>query len=135
MNVFWMASHPEYKYDLFNTKYSRKGLFKEYDNFFLYYVGCGGHNNTRTRFRRYNGTLEKPLLPEHDLTSKDVLLEGNKTYTVQLVADKSTIKYIRDGKVIYDINDSEPYTEGYFAFRVYTSHQIISDFKIYKLCK
>lgn len=133
MNVFWMASDPHNKNHFFCKAQPRSGQFRQYDKLELYYVGCGGHNNTRTRFRRYNGTNLRPLEPEHDLSSPDVLLTPNHTYTVQLVADGNTVKYIRDGRVIFEIADPQPYTRGRFGLRVYKSHQLLSDLKIISL--
>ncbi len=135
MNVFWMARDPHNIDQFFNEKQPRTGQFRQYDKLELYYVGCGGHNNTRTRFRRYNGTEMRPLESEHDLSSPDVLLTPNHTYTVQLIADGQTIKYLRDGHVIFNINDSEPYTKGRFGFRIYHSHQLVSGFKVISLKK
>ncbi|TAJ12780.1 hypothetical protein DMA11_11175 [Marinilabiliaceae bacterium JC017] len=133
MNVFWMATAPQHPDDLFHTDLKRQGQFRQYDGLLLYYVGCGGHNNTKTRFRRYNGTNNRPLLEGHDLDSPDVLLTPNKTYTVRLIANQGKIRYIRDGKTIFSIDDPKPYTKGWFGFRVYKSHQIISGFKVFRL--
>jgi hypothetical protein len=135
MNVFWMATDPNYKENLFHEASNRSGQFRQYDRLNLYYVGCGGHDNTRTRFRRYNGTDNRPLEAEHDLSSPDVLLIPNHTYTVQLIADNGRIQYVRDGKVIFSIQDEEPYTSGWFGFRTYKSHQVISGFKVSRLRK
>ncbi|MCU4157146.1 hypothetical protein J1N10_14255 [Carboxylicivirga sp. A043] len=133
MNVFWMASEPLHKGDLFYDNHGRSGQFKQYHAFELYYVGCGGHDNTRTRFRRYNGMVERPLLPEHDLTSQDVLLTPNYTYNVQLIADNGLVKYIRDGVCIFEYEDETPLTQGWFGFRIYKSHQKISALTISQL--
>src|SRR5690606_12661121 len=66
MNCFWMASDPESPDNLFAKSDWRKGRFANYDSLQLYYIGMGGHNNTKTRFRRYSGNGEKPLLPQYD---------------------------------------------------------------------
>ncbi|MBS2213088.1 hypothetical protein KEM09_16845 [Carboxylicivirga mesophila] len=130
MNVFWMATDPIDSYNLFHAESQRFGQFRQYDRLNLYYVGCGGHNNTRTRFRRYNGTDNRPLEEAHDLSSSEVLLTPNHKYTVQLIANKGHVQYIRDGKVIFDVKDSEPYTSGWFGLRTYKSHQLLSGLKI-----
>lgn len=135
MNVFWMASDPKNKENLFFKGHNRTGQFKQYHEMELYYVGCGGHNNTRTRFRRYNGIFERPLLAEHDLTSPDVLLTPNHTYTVQLIADNGLVKYIRDGITIFEYKDDTPLNKGWFGFRIYKSHQIISNFHVSGIVK
>ncbi len=133
MNVFWMATDPIDTSDLFHAESQRFGQFRQYDRLNLYYVGCGGHNNTRTRFRRYNGTDKRPLEEGHDLSSPEVLLTPNHKYTVQLIANKGHVQYIRDGKVIFDVNDPEPYPSGWFGLRTYKSHQLISGFKVTRL--
>jgi len=133
MNVFWMATDPDHREDLFWTGHERKGKFPQYHHLELYYVGCGGHDNTHTRFRRYNGNINRPLEEGNDLTSHDVLLTPNHTYTVQVLADGNKVEYIRDGKTIYSIDDPQPYSRGWFGFRIYKSHQVISGFKVVSL--
>lgn len=62
LNCFWMAVDPKYPRNIFRND-SRSGQFRDYNSLRLYYVGYGGHRNTQTRFRRYNGLGERPLLP------------------------------------------------------------------------
>ena len=132
MNVFWLASDPQHLDDFFFEGHGRAGQFKQYDNLQLYYVGMGGHDNTRTRYRRYDGQGNKVLQEKHDLKDEAVLLEANKTYTIRIEAIGDRMVYSRDGVVIYDIIDDNPLQKGWFGFRTWRSHQLISDLKIYK---
>lgn len=135
LNCFWMAQDPEHLDDLFANSQKRGGRFTNYDSLRLYYVGYGANHNTTTRFRRYTGTGERPILPEHDLSDKKVMLEYNVPIKIQLVADGERVAYLRDGEIIYDIHDSEPYTDGWFGFRTVNNHMTIDNFKVYQLEK
>jgi Domain of unknown function (DUF6250) len=132
LNVFWMASDARSPQDLFATK--RSGAFADYNRLRTYYVGQGGNSNTTTRFRRYIGEQDsRPLLPEHDLRSPEVLLEPNVAHNVQLVAWGSVIQYYDGGRLLFDFRDPAPYTRGHFAFRTVTSHIRIRGFRVYRL--
>jgi hypothetical protein len=124
LNCFWMATGA--------TRHS--GKFADYNLLRAYYVGQGGNGNTTTRFRRYVGDPEvRPLLPEHDLASADVLLTPNVPRRIRLVADGQHIQYWADGKAIFDVVDAEPYTHGRFAFRTTFSHLAIRNFRVYRV--
>lgn len=136
MNCFWMAIDPKV------TEASKKaniilgqrsGRFKEYDNLKMYYVGCGAHNNTKTRLRRYNGNGKKPLQAEHDLNHEKYLLQPNKTYLIKIIVLKNRVQYFRDDVCFYDFTDPEPLQTGWFGFRIYNSHQTFNNFRVYKL--
>jgi len=132
LNCFWMATDPKSPKDLFAGA-KREGNFSQYHALRLYYVGYGGHNNTKTRFRRYPGGGERPLLSKHDLGDKNVLLKGGATVKIQLVAFGETVRYLRDGEVIFDIRDPKPYREGWFGFRTVNSHLVLDNVRIYRL--
>jgi lysophospholipase L1-like esterase len=132
LNCFWMATDPKSPKDLFAGA-KREGMFAQYHNLRLYYVGYGGHNNTKTRFRRYPGGGERPLLPEHDRSDKKFLLKGGATMKIQLVAFGETVRYLRDGEVIFDVRDPKPYREGWFGFRTVNSHLVLDNFRVYHL--
>jgi hypothetical protein len=124
LNAFWMAQDSR----------SRSGKFADYNELRTYYVGQGGNGNTTTRFRRYIGDpVERPLLPEHDLKTPDVLLKPNVWQTVQLVAMGNRIQYYRDGVLIFDFTDPAPYTRGYFGFRTTKSHVELRNFAVYQV--
>jgi len=132
LNAFWMATDARSPADLFATH--RTGRFADYNQLRTYYVGQGGNGNTTTRFRRYIGDSElRPLLPEHDLHTSDVLLKPNVGQKVQLVAAGGRIQYYRDGVRIFDFMDPEPYTRGHFAFRTTYSHVEIRRFRVWRL--
>jgi hypothetical protein len=135
MNCFWMASSPHNEELFFDHGGRRYGKFSHYDSLRLYYVGQGGHHNTRTRFRRYDGEGNKPLLPEHDLTDSIYLLIPNQPNRVRIIVFDQNIQYYRNGKLIYNFIDKEPYDSGYFAFRTVNNHMVIEDFKVYRLSK
>jgi hypothetical protein len=132
LNAFWMAIDARSPDHLFAAK--RSGKFSDYNQLRAYYVGQGGNSNTTTRFRRYIGdAVERPLLPEHDLRSPDVLLQPNMWQTVQLVALGNRIQYYRDGRLIFDFFDAAPYTRGHFGFRTTFSHVELRNFRVYRI--
>lgn len=132
LNCFWMAFDPEHPEDLFARP--RTGRFEEYHRLRCYYASIGGNNNTTTRFRRYIGDPEhRPLLPQHDLRDPEFLLVPNRWYTLQLVAAGSRIEFWCDGRRLFDLDDPEPYTRGWFAFRTVASHLEIRHFRIFRL--
>jgi hypothetical protein len=127
VNCFWMASDPKTPD---GRPAPRTGKFADYDSLHTYYVGMGGNNNTTTRFRRYAGDGTKPLLPEHDLSAKQFLLEPNKTYHIRLVARDGVAEFWRDGKKIFSFRDPQPLTSGWFAFRTVKSRLEIRNFEV-----
>ena len=132
LNAFWMATDARSPDDLFAT--GRSGKFSDYNQLRAYYVGQGGNSNTTTRFRRYIGdAADRPLLPEHDLRGADMLLQPNVWQTVQLVALGNRIQYYRDGRLIFDFTDREPYTRGRFGFRTTSSHVDLRRFRVYRI--
>ncbi len=130
VNCFWMAretsgsDHPPA---------ARSGKFADYDTLLTYYVGLGGNNNTTTRFRRYDGTAARPLLPAHDLSDRRFLLEPNRTYRIRLVARAGGAEYWRDGERLFVFRDPAPLTAGWFAFRTVRSHLVIHNFRVTRL--
>ena len=130
LNCFWMAQDPRSAAAPFAPGQARTGKFSDYDSLLTYYVGFGGNNNKTTRFRRYDGTPERPLLPEHDLSGKKFLLEGNRTYRIRLVARDGMAEYYRDGEKIFSFTDPAPLTAGWFAIRTVRSHLVVKNLKI-----
>jgi hypothetical protein len=132
LNAFWMATDARLPIDLFATK--RSGKFEDYNQLKAYYVGQGGNSNTTTRFRRYIGDPKlRPLLPEHDLRSPDVLLKPNVPTEIRLVALDGRIQYSSGGKLIFDFEDPAPYTRGRFGFRTTWSHLEIRHFRVWHI--
>jgi hypothetical protein len=132
LNAFWMATDSRTPGDLFAAR--RSGKFSDYNQLRTYYVGQGGNSNTTTRFRRYIGdAVERPILPENDLSGADVLLQPNVWQTVRLVALGNRIQYYRDGRLIFDFLDSSPYTRGRFGFRTTASHIELRNFAVYRI--
>ncbi|REE01992.1 DUF6250 domain-containing protein [Marinoscillum furvescens] len=135
LNCFWMATDSENPDNLFANSESRSGKFTNYNSLSLYYTGMGGHFNTKTRFRRYSGNGEKPLLPEHDLSDPKYLITPNQLKQIRLVAYDGVIQYYRNGELIYDYRDPNPYTEGHFGLRTVHNHMTLDNFKVYRLTK
>lgn len=132
LNCFWMASDPARPADLLAAGHARNGKFSTYDSLRTYYVGYGGNKNTTTRFRRYDGSGARPLLPEHDLSSPEFLLKADHDYRIELVADADGhVSYRRDGLVVFDWQDPVPLTRGWFGFRTVHSRLEISDFRVH----
>ncbi len=132
LNCFWMAIDPKYPTDILKNT-ARGGSFKNYDYLRLYYVGYGGHKNTQTRFRKYNGLGEKPLLPQHDLSRPEYMIPPNQSMKIQIVTLGNRTQYLRDGEVIFDFTDPEPYKQGWFAFRTVSNHMTVDNFKVSRL--
>jgi hypothetical protein len=130
MNCFWMASDPRQP-DLFAPGHTRDGTFGSYDSLRTYYVGYGGNANTTTRFRRYDGTGARPLLPGHDRGEPPFLLRPDQRYTIELLAEGTRVQYRRDGEVIFDVTDSEPLSSGWFGFRTIHSRMIVDEFEVW----
>lgn len=132
LNCFWMALDPKYPLDIFRND-SRSGQFRDYDSLRLYYVGYGGHRNTQTRFRRYNGLGERPLLPRHDLNRPEFMITPNEPKHIQIIVIGNRTQYLRNGEVIFDFHDDQPYREGWFAFRTVDNHMKVRNFKVTRL--
>ncbi len=125
LNCFWMAS--DSRGDFFAVE--RDGKFQSYHPLRCYYVGFGGHDNTKIRFRRYIGDAKlRPLLPEHDLPSP--VIEPNRTYRVSLLADGSRVEYRLDGETIFAIDDPQPYTSGRFGLRTVRNHLTLDNLTV-----
>jgi hypothetical protein len=124
LNQFWMATNPRGK-EMF-TK--RTGAFAEYDSLQLYYVGMGGNDNKTTRFRKYDGTGEKPIINEYK--DDDHLLKSGKQYHIKIIVKDGTTSFWVDDNCYFTYRDPAPLREGYFGFRSLHSRQEISDFKI-----
>nr|MUH41342.1 hypothetical protein [Zobellia laminariae] len=133
LNCFWMAQDMEHPNDLFVNSEKRGGKFSNYDNLRLYYIGVGGHDNSKTRFRRYTGDGERPLLPEHDFTDKKYLIQANKVTKIKIIAYDGIVQYYRDGERIIDFYDPNPYTSGHFGLRTVNNHMTIENFKVFSL--
>lgn len=132
-NCFWMATDPKSPNNFFKNAASRTGKFYDYNKLELYYVGNGGHNNTKTRFRRYDGNFDRPLLPEHDLTNEKLLLIPNKKTRVTIIVNNNKISYSLNNEVVFELNDPKPYKKGYFGFRTVNNHMIIENFIVQKI--
>lgn len=130
LNCFWMAAAPQEPAGLIASTAHRTGRFGDYDKLATYYVGYGGNYNSTTRFRRYTGTGERPLLPENDLTDPPHLLQPNHVYHIKLVARDGRAEFWRDGEHIFIFHDPAPLTSGYFGFRTVKSHLIIRNLRI-----
>ncbi len=126
MNCFWMANDPKAP----GRPTGRSGKFSDYDSLFTYYVGYGGNTNSTTRFRRYDGTSDRPLLPEHDLKDKKFLLVPNHAYHIKLVARDGRAEFWRDGELILSYKDPSPLTSGWFAVRTVKSHLEVRNFHV-----
>ncbi|HUR57874.1 MAG TPA: DUF6250 domain-containing protein [Opitutaceae bacterium] len=133
VNCFWMAQDRRSSAPPFAPGQARRGRFGDYDSLLTYYVGYGGNGNTTTRFRRYDGTAARPLLPEHDLSAPRFLLEPNRAYRIRLVARDGVAEFWRDGEKIFTFTDPAPLTSGWFAIRTVKSHLRIEDLKIERL--
>ncbi len=132
LNCFWMARDARSPHDIFG--FERSGQFADYNPLRAYYVGLGGNSNTTTRFRRYIGDANhRPLLPEHDLRAPDDLIRPNTAQTIRLVACGPLIQFYRDERKLFELDDPQPYTGGWFGFRTVWSHITIRHFRVFRL--
>jgi hypothetical protein len=131
LNCFWMATDPRHPADLLVPGRARDGRFASYDSLLTYYVGCGGNDNTTTRFRRYDGTGARPLSPGNDRRDRAALLEGDRSYRIELVVtNDGRVQFIRDGTVMFDFHDPQPLRHGWFGFRTVRSRIEIRHFRV-----
>lgn len=123
MNLFWAAHEPGSA-----VLNSRNGVLESYDSLVTYYVGMGGNSNTTTRFRHYDGTIERPLLGER-LHTQD-LLEAGRIYRIRIDVTAAATQYWVDERLLF----SQPLTQlpapGYFGLRSVWSRQAISRFSV-----
>jgi hypothetical protein len=129
LNCFWMSQDLKNE-DFFKMSEHRAGKFKNYHSLRQYYVGLGGHNNSKTRFRRYVGNGKRPLLPEHDLSDNKFLIKANSKHQIKITVNRYDIRYYFDGELLFQVYDDNPYLSGFFGFRTVDNHMIIEDFRI-----
>lgn len=130
LNCFWMATDPQFPNRFFERSAWRGGKFWNYYSLNLYYVGYGGHDNTKTRMRRYDAGIPPPppILKEYDDPTH--LIQPNKTNSVRIVCFESRVLYFFNGEKIFDITDDNPYKEGYFGFRTTQNHMKVHHFRV-----
>ena len=133
LNCFWLATDSSHPHDFFARSSQRHGKFNHYDSLRLYYVGLGGHHNTKTRFRRYRGDGNKPLLPENDLSEARYLITPNAVNHIRIVVYDNIVQYYRNDELVFDFFDPAPYGEGYFGIRTVDNHMTVDNFKVYHL--
>lgn len=127
LNCFWMATDPAAE-DIFARSARRNGVFANCATLQLYYVGYGGNYNTTTRFRRYNGMPDPPLLQEY--TDPAHLLQPNHWYHIRLVCGEGRTEYWIDGERLFAYDDPEPLTRGWFGFRTTLSRTRVKGFRV-----
>jgi len=133
VNAFWMATDSRAHSGKL-LEHRRSGAFADYDELRAYYVGIGGNRNTTSRMRRYVGRRgERPLLAQHDLSAPQYLLQPNRQYHIRLIARGSRIEVLRDGKLMFRLDDPQPYAHGYFGLRTTKSHLRIRNFSVLEL--
>jgi hypothetical protein len=117
LNCFWMAVDRRSANPPYAPGQARSGKFADYDSLLTYYVGYGGNGNSTTRFRRYDGTSDRPLLPEHDLRKAPFLLQANHVYHIRLVARDGLAEVLPRRGEGFSFRDPVPLTSGWFAIR------------------
>jgi len=132
-NCFWMASDPNNPEDFFANSDWRGGIFWNYYILNLYYVGLGGHDNTKTRFRKYNGSADPQPKVIREYSQTPYLIEANKKNKVQIIHFDGLIQYFFNGIKLFELEEEKPYSEGYFGFRTVNNHMRIHSFKVFSL--
>jgi len=128
IQCFWNALDPHHSGTLIDNLGGRDGDLPDYDNLRLYYAGMGVMENTTTQFRRYSGDGSRPLLPEHDRDT--FLLAGDQIYTVQIIVEENRSRFIANGKLLFDIEDPEAFSEGFFGFRTEDTTMVVDHFSV-----
>lgn len=132
INCFWMATDSRAPSGNVLER-ARSGAFSDYDELRTYYAGIGGNRNTTSRFRRYIGRRDdRPLLPRHDLSAPEDLIEPNRRYRIRLIAAGRRVALERDGRTMFELIDPEPYTRGHFGLRTTKSHLRVQNFRIFR---
>ncbi len=127
LNQFWMAV------DLKNPNlFTRNGSFGEYDDLQLYYVGMGGNTNSTTRFRRYPGNGDRPIIGEYT-DAAHLLQDKTATYHIEIVCFQGRTQYVVDGEVFFDLKDPDAFTKGNYGIRTTRNHETFDNFKVYRL--
>ena len=126
LNAFWMAQDPTR-----DLPFGRNGKFSSYDDLQLYYAGIGGHDNTTSRFRKYEPGKGKDVFKEY--LDKDHLLQGNKKYSITITVRNGRTKFYVNDVLYFEYVDQQPLLSGYFAFRTTRSHQRFERFRIYTM--
>lgn len=135
LNCFWMATDPGSPDNFFARSAWRKGTFWRYYSLNLYYVGYGGHDNTKTRMRRYDVSLTPPPPVIKEYTDAERLITPNKKNRIRIVCSGPRVMYFFNDEKLFDLEDEQRYTEGHFGFRTTNSHIRIENFKVYSLAK
>lgn len=130
VNAFWMATDARAGSGNVLER-RRSGAFADYDELRTYYVGIGGNRNSTSRFRRYIGSRDnRPLLPRHDLSARQYLLEPNRPYRIRLVANGRAVQVFRDERLMFHLDDAQPYLRGHFGLRTTKSHLRVRNFSV-----
>ncbi len=129
LNCFWLATDPEVAdgSPLVRMR-ERNGVFSNAASLQLYYLGYGGNWNTTTRFRRYNGRPQPPLLKEY--ADADHLLKANHWYRIRIEATRERTRYFIDDELLIDYSDPMPLLRGWFGFRTTWSHCWLRHFRV-----
>jgi hypothetical protein len=126
LNQFWMATDPRNA-----NLFWRNGKFENYDSLSLYYVGFGGNTNSTTRFRKYHGNGQKPLLKEY--LDRAHLLKANHTYHIVITVVDGRTTFSVDGEVFFEFIDPAPLRSGWFGFRSTAARHAVDGFRVWRL--
>lgn len=146
LNQFWMATDPR-NANLFSRNgdspngdsrngdspngHSRNGKFESYDSLSLYSVGFGGNTNSTTRFRKYHGNGQKPLLREY--LDSGHLLKANHTYHIVITVVDGRTTFSVDGDMLFDFTDPAPLRAGWFGFRSTAARHAVDRFRVWRV--
>lgn len=133
LNCFWMAQDPRQTTDFFHTTPKRVGKFYDYNEMKLYYVGYGGHYNSRSRFRKYSANFDRPMPLEYDYRTKEYHIVPNQNITIRIEVCGHWVRYKRNGELVYEMYDPSPLTKGYFGFRTVNNHMKVTRFEVFSL--
>jgi hypothetical protein len=139
LNMFWNASEADG-----SAPRQRSGRFGDYDDLRAYYVGFGANANRSTRLRVYDG--QRRLLagyadaalrerPEQALPER-ARLAGGRSLAIEISsrpatdADRATLRWRVDGRLLFEHHDRAPRLQGHFALRTTASRLQVRDFQV-----
>lgn len=133
LNCFWMASDPENPNAFFERGDWRNGVFWRYYSLELYYVGLGGHDNTKTRFRKYHGSADPVPEVIDEYTDSENLITPNQRSKVRIECIDGITRYFYNNRKLFELKEESPLKEeGYFGFRTVNNHMKVHSFSVYK---
>ena len=104
LNCFWMARDAGSSAAPFARRPARTGKFSDYDSLETYYVGCGGNENSTTRFRRDQTARQRARCFRRTTCARSVT-SSSRTARIASGSWRGTgrAEYYRDGERFFSL--------------------------------